>query len=207
MTLQWAKKHCQACFRSAGANWARAPRGPGGICRSEPSDFLDVGGLETLGTASDVELDAVTLDQGLEALGLDGVEWTNTSSPPSCVMNPYPLASLNHFTRPFAMLPYLVPFFGATPLDAPRTELGRLPRRKANKNAARTGSPRGVSFGPYGIADIQCEPEPEKRLHGPLVSRQSSCSARVTGCDPFFVPSQPGMAMENRPAVPPATTT
>src|SRR3989442_14688221 len=39
---------------------------------SEPSDFLDVGGLETLGTASDVELDAVTLDQGLEALGLDG---------------------------------------------------------------------------------------------------------------------------------------
>src|SRR2546427_13207612 len=29
----------------------------------------------------------------------------------------------------------------------------------------------------------------------------------VTGAEPFFVPSQPGMAMEKRPAVPPATTT
>src|ERR1044071_3030099 len=30
-------------------------------------------------------------------------KWTNTSSPPSCSMNPYPFASLNHFTFPRAM--------------------------------------------------------------------------------------------------------
>jgi hypothetical protein len=30
--------------------------------------------------------------------------------------------------------------------------------------------------------------------------------ARVTGREPFFVPSQPGIAIEKRPAVPPATT-
>ena len=28
----------------------------------------------------------------------------STSSPPSCVMNPYPFASLNHFTCPCAIL-------------------------------------------------------------------------------------------------------
>ena len=32
-------------------------------------------------------------------------------------------------------------------------------------------------------------------------------NARVTGREPFFVPSQPGIATEKRPAVPPATTT
>src|SRR5262249_17725348 len=30
-------------------------------------------------------------------------KWTNTSSPPSCSMKPYPFASLNHFTFPRAM--------------------------------------------------------------------------------------------------------
>jgi hypothetical protein len=33
------------------------------------------------------------------------------------------------------------------------------------------------------------------------------CTARVTGREPFRVPSQPGIATEKRPAVPPATTT
>src|SRR2546425_1191434 len=104
MTLQWAKKHCQACFRSAGANL-----GPG-------------------------------------------------------------------------------------PLTHPALSGG------AFHGARQTKTPRGLDLRAAclsvlkGIADIRCEPEPGKRLHGPLVSRQSSCSARVTGCDPFFVPSQPGMA-------------
>src|SRR3954470_14297487 len=30
-------------------------------------------------------------------------KWTNTSSPPSCSMKPYPFASLNHFTFPLAI--------------------------------------------------------------------------------------------------------
>src|SRR5207245_328812 len=33
---------------------------------------------------------------------------------------------------------------------------------------------------------------------------QSNSMGRVTGVEPFFVPSQPGIATENRPAVPPA---
>jgi len=42
----------------------------------------------------------------------------------------------------------------------------------------------------------------------PCLPRQGSGSmATVTGVDPFLVPSQPGMAIEKRPAVPPATTT
>ena len=35
---------------------------------------------------------------------------------------------------------------------------------------------------------------------------QSNSTGLVTGREPFFVPSQPGIATENRPAVPPATT-
>jgi hypothetical protein len=34
-----------------------------------------------------------------------------------------------------------------------------------------------------------------------------SWTARVTGGEPFFVPSQPGIATEKRPAVPPAPMT
>src|SRR5207245_9937587 len=46
--------------------------GPGGTLRgAEPSDFSDVSGLETLEAARDVELDAVALGHGFEALRLE----------------------------------------------------------------------------------------------------------------------------------------
>ena len=38
-------------------------------------------------------------------------------------------------------------------------------------------------------------------------SQWNYSTARVTGREPLRVPSQPGMATEKRPAVPPATTT
>src|SRR6266566_5331530 len=122
-------------------------------------------------------------------------------------MKPYPLASLNHFTRPFAMLPYLVPFFGAAPLDAPRLYAGG-----AFRGGRQTKTPRGLDlarrvFRSFRLHRHPSEPEPRKRLHEPRKRRQSPSTLRVTGWDPFRVPSQPGMAMENRPAVPPATTT
>src|SRR5712691_11407075 len=59
MTLQWSKKHCQACFRWEGRVGSGLTEEPGrNSAGAEPSEFPDVGGLETLGTASDVGLDA-----------------------------------------------------------------------------------------------------------------------------------------------------
>src|SRR5215831_19913990 len=54
---------------------------------------------------------------------------TNTSSPPSCVMNPNPLASLNHFTLPMAMLRYLPLGVLAPCALAPGRGLPRVPRQ------------------------------------------------------------------------------
>src|SRR3990172_6470560 len=39
---------------------------------------------------------------------LIALKCTNTSGPPSCAMNPYPFASLNHFTVPCATSLYLL---------------------------------------------------------------------------------------------------
>src|SRR5213593_733585 len=77
-------------------------------------------------------------------------------------MNPYPLASLNHFTRPFAMLPYLVPFFGAAPLDAPRLYAGAPSTSEGKQKRRADWVSRGVSFDLCCISDIRSEPEPEK---------------------------------------------
>src|SRR5438132_481530 len=63
---------------------------------------------------------------------------TNTSSPPSCVMNPNPLASLNHFTFPLAMLQYLPLGFSPCVCSRPRARSASVSRQI--KNAARTGS-------------------------------------------------------------------
>src|SRR5207244_6592913 len=65
------------------------------------------------------------------------LKWTNTSSPPSWVMNPKPFASLNHFTRPCAMTRT---FLGANPVMLPSPDGGDLGHWRANKNAARTGT-------------------------------------------------------------------
>src|SRR5262249_3587841 len=70
-------------------------------------------------------------------------------------MNPYPLASLNHFTRPFAMLPYLVPFFGAAPLDAPRLYAGAPSTAEGKQKRRADWVSRGVSFGLCGFTDIR----------------------------------------------------
>src|SRR5438876_12303768 len=121
-------------------------------------------------------------------------------------MKPYPLASLNHFTRLFAMLPYLVPFFGAAPLDAPRLYAGAPSAAEGKQKRRADWSSRRV-FRSFRFHRHPSEPEPRKSLHEPRKRRQSPSTLRVTGWDPFRVPSQPGMAMENRPAVPPATTT
>src|SRR4029079_11396489 len=43
-------------------------------------------------------------------LALIAEKWTNTSSPPSIVMNPKPFASLNHFTVPVLRIDESSPF-------------------------------------------------------------------------------------------------
>src|SRR5262249_54850827 len=70
-TLQWSKKHCQASFRG-GSSRAHDRARDGNQRGAKPLDLPDVGGLQALGAASDLEFDGVTLGQGLEALGLDG---------------------------------------------------------------------------------------------------------------------------------------
>src|SRR5438477_12502096 len=77
-------------------------------------------------------------------------------------MKPYPLASLNHFTRPFAMLPYLVPFFGAAPLDAPRLYAGAPSAAEGKQKRRADWSSRGVSFGLSGFTDIRLNQNREK---------------------------------------------
>src|SRR5437660_9855264 len=76
-------------------------------------------------------------------------------------MKPYPLASLNHFTRPFAMLPYLVPFFGAAPLDAPRLYAGAPSAAEGKQKRRADWISRGVSFGLSGF-NIRLNQNPEK---------------------------------------------
>jgi hypothetical protein len=64
----------------------------------------DVGRLRAFLTLLGYELDLRALGEGLEALARDAAEWTKRSLPPSSgVMNPYPLASSNHFTVPVAI--------------------------------------------------------------------------------------------------------
>src|SRR5262249_17811156 len=70
------KKTVSSSFRvlRGGGRTSPGPHlgGPGGTLRgAEPSDFPDVSGLETLGAARDVELDAVAFGKGFEALSLD----------------------------------------------------------------------------------------------------------------------------------------
>src|SRR3989441_13347762 len=77
-------------------------------------------------------------------------------------MKPSPLASLTHFTRPFAMLPYLVPFFGAAPLDAPRLYAGAPSAAEGKQKRRADWISRGVSFGLSGFTDIRLNQNREK---------------------------------------------
>jgi hypothetical protein len=60
----------------------------------------DVRGLQSLRTFDHIELHQCAFLQQAEAAGLIALKWTNTSSPPSVVMNPKPFASLDHLTVP-----------------------------------------------------------------------------------------------------------
>src|SRR5262249_56515045 len=84
---------------------------------------------------------------------------------------------------------------------------------KTKKRRAALGSARRVSR--FVNRSTPFEPEPRQELHeaGGLsiefwrggVIRHCKSIKRVKGCEPFRVPSHPGMAIEKRPAVPPAT--
>ena len=73
---------------------------------------------------------------------------------------------------------------------------------------------RGVCL-ESSIVSTPCESEPRQELHeaGKPVNRilaggvlcHFNSINRVKGREPFLVPSHPGTAIENRPAVPPAT--
>src|SRR5204862_6654329 len=70
-------------------------------------------------------------------------KWTNTSSPPSVVMNPKPLASLNHLTVPFV-------FTGESPFCAAsrRFETARF---CVSKGKQRSGKLNGVGRCPIPL--------------------------------------------------------
>src|SRR6267378_2785367 len=70
-------------------------------------------------------------------------KWTNTSSPPSVVMNPKPLASLNHLTVPFV-------FTGESPFCAAsrRFETARF---CVSKGKQRSGKLNGVGPPPIPL--------------------------------------------------------
>src|SRR5262249_37709717 len=93
-------------------------------------------------------------------------------------MNPYPLASLNHFTRPFAMLPYLVPFFGAAPLDAPRFYAGAPSTAEGKQKRRADWVARGVSFDLCGFTDIRVNQNQGKDY----TSRRSGVNRLLPAC-------------------------
>src|SRR2546422_9602688 len=136
--------------------------GPGGTLRgAEPSDFSDVSGLETLGAARDVELDAVALGQGFEALGLD-----------RSVVNEHVLAAvLRDETVPLGLVEPLhssvchasVPrTFLRGPLDAPRLYAGAPSAAEGKQKRRADWISRGVSFGLSGFTDIRLNQNREK---------------------------------------------
>src|SRR4029077_14652577 len=95
---------------------------------------------------------------------------------------------------------------GARP-SPPRWPVFDLVRRSLS------GALRPPGSGPAGRLTYSCC-APERPCHGVKQLRPHHVSttgvsriATVTGREPFLVPSQPGIAIEKRPAVPPATTT
>jgi hypothetical protein len=60
------------------------------------------------------------------------------------------------------MLPYLVPFFGAAPLDAPRLYAGAPSSAEGKQKRRADWVSRGVSFSLSGFTDIRLNPNREK---------------------------------------------
>src|SRR5206468_8866074 len=126
-------------------------------------------------------------------------------------MNPYPLASLNHFTCPCAILrPLSSGVF--SPCVLPPSWRGYLPELAgkpallSKKKRRGDAGPRGVCLGLFTRSDSVCSKKPTQELHVAADQVNPFSTARVTGREPFLLPSHPGMATEKRPAVPPATT-
>src|SRR4029077_4344731 len=146
-------------------------------------------------------------------------------------MNPYPFASLNHFTCPCAILrPLSSGVF--SPCVLPPSwrgylrELAGKPVQPGKKKRRGDWGPRGVCLDLFTRSDSVCSKKPTQELHtapiksthfhpraSPAARRHSVphqrtpfTPAAVPGGEPFFVPSQPGIATETRPAVRPATT-
>src|SRR5205807_2279839 len=121
-----------------GAGYSPCP--PPGILEL---DLANVRGLETLGAACHLELHLVTFRQTLEALRGDGAEVDEDvlaallRDEAEALRIVEPLDSTVCHTLTFPS--------GRTPVVVFRSPEGVAPRNsRANKNAARTGSPRGV---------------------------------------------------------------
>ena len=170
-------------------------------------DLPDVGCLKTLRTASDFELDPITFRKTLETLRLNGA-----------VVDEYVLAALLRYEPiPLCIVEPLYLSLSHTSnlslggLQAPYSRhRGGVALRdwRANKKTPRELGPRGVCLDlSQSLPDSVCARTGGKndmRLHA---SQSNYSTGRVTGREPFFVPSHPGIATEKRPAVPPATTT
>jgi len=61
------------------------------------------------------------------------------------------------------MLPYLVPFLGAAPLDAPRLYAGAPSAAEGKQKRRADWVSRGVSFGLSSFTDIRLNQNREKR--------------------------------------------
>src|SRR3989441_1136407 len=170
-------------------------------------DFPDVGRLKTLWAARHLELDSVALRQALEAVALDGavvdedVLTAVLRDEPVALRIVEPLYSTLCHTADLSLgvfSPCVLPprWWGCRP------QAGGKQKRRANWIS------RGVSFGLYSPLPEQSGLNQNRRqFYTDGAARQSNSMGRVTGLEPFLVPSQPGMATENRPAVPPATIT
>ena len=116
------------------------------------------------------------------------------------------MASLNHFTCPCAIRP--TSLFGVLePLRAPTvvaglpSVIGGQEKTPHEVDLARRCS-RSLIVSPIFV---WAESGARFTQHGG--TSQPVSTIRVTGREPFRVPSQPGIAIEKRPAVPPATMT
>ena len=129
----WSRQDSQGAPRrwASGGSSAATPGRTGRL-----GECADAAGLQALVPLDDLELDALPLVQRLVSVALDLEKCTNTSSPPSCWMKPYPFSLLNHLTVPSANSRPL--------LDSPACATGR--RNDKARSGRLQRSPRRPEF-------------------------------------------------------------
>ena len=113
--------------------------------------------------------------------------------------------------RAYDNVEFLAPVYAGDYIEATAEllEIGNSSRKmkfEARKVIANVRKP-GM---PASAADLLVDPVVVCRASGTCVTpkdlQRKPVQILASGHEPFFVPSQPGIATENRPAVPPATT-